>query len=500
MNYYEKYIKYKTKYLSLIRNIQNSNDINNHVSNTDDNISNDNIDVNIQQGGKMKNKNKNKDNKHKNNNYICKPNKPKYKETCTENTNGSYKTKIDCEAECDPKFISVQLKKANLHKESLQFYFFIKDLINKEQMSIYIKGGNVIGLAVLKLIYDTYKNNDKKFFHTFQNFLKMELIKDWDFTGYTHNKEIDLKYRNKLDKLANKQKLVPRAKTFVLYQTKYPILIYEKALFEIAILDSDSTDFSKMEIPMTTMKVRVDLDNIKYIFMLAKSFYSWNQKHIPIDLDIVKKILSSMEIIVHPHKAGLYDPIKGLDVGDLNKNLVDFIVKFTNGDRYWTQFLITQLEDPYRIIYRMCEKNITKTEKIADFIRKNINKDKKYLPSWLLDADKTMEIINRFIGELGKKLALIYKQTNDLNSVLEFLSGANFGKPQIQIEWDNFNEETKLRLKKIFEPIVKQIGLDKFNNLINESQLKLSTKSSDLTTTDKIIKLFKFLLEKKIFD
>ena len=68
--------------------------------------------------------------------------------------------------------------------------------------------------------------------------------------------------------MASKQRLVPRAKTFVLYQTKYPILVYEKALFEIAILDSDSTDFSKMEIPMTTMKVRVNLSNIKYIFML----------------------------------------------------------------------------------------------------------------------------------------------------------------------------------------------------------------------------------------
>ena len=366
-------------------------------------------------------------------------------------------------------------------------------------MTIYIKGGNVIGLAVLKLIYDTYKNNDNKFRQAFVNFLKMELIKDWDFAGFTHNQVIDIQYRNKLDKLASTQHLVPRAKTFVLYQTKYPILVYEKALFEIAILDSDSTDFSKMEIPMTTMKVCVNLANIKYIFMLAKSFYSWTQKHIPIDLDIIKKILASIEIDVHPHKYGLYDPGKKLDVGELGKDLVEFIWNFTDGDMYWTQFLITQIEDPYRLIYRMCEKNIDKTDKIIDFIKKNIHIKKSLFPTWLLDTNKTMDIINRFIGELGKKLAQIYKQTENLDNVLNFLSGAQFGKPQIQIEWAQLNQETKLRLKRIFEPMVKHIGSTEFKNIINSRKSKLSTKSSDLTNSDKIIKMFGFMNDKNFF-
>ena len=492
MDYYEKYIKYKNKYLSLANALVNT------LDNTSDNTSDNTLDntykaqiqeEHIQDGGMH--------------NYKCRPNKNRYKETCVINEEGTYKTKTDCEKECDPKFISIQLKKANLYKESLQFYFFIQDLINKEKMSIYIKGGNVIGLAVLKLVYDMYKNNDGKFAHVFKKFLKMELIKDWDFTAYTYEKEIDTQYRNKLDKLADKQRLVPRAKTFVLYQTKYPILVYEKALFEIAILDSDSTDFSKMEIPMTTMKVNVNIANIKYIFMLAKSFYSLEQKNIPIDLDILKKILSTMEVIVHPHKNGLYDPGKKIDVGELNKDLVEFIKNFTNRDNYWTQFLITQLEDPYRLIYRMCEKNITKTEKIINFIKTNIKTNqsstKSVYPTWLLDPNKTMGIINKFIGEFGKKIAQIYTQTKKLDDVLKFLSGSNFGKPQIQIEWDEFNQETRTRLRKIFEPLVNEIGLKEFKNIINESKSNLSTKSSELTPQDKIIKLFAFLIEKNFF-
>ena len=465
MDDYEKYLKYKAKYIELKKNFDNSNLL-------------------VMEGG-AKDK------------FVCKPNKKTYKEICIQGPNGQYETKEICEDNCDQKFISVQLKKANLYKEALQFFFFIGDLIKKEKMSIYIKGGNVIGLAVLKLIWEKYSQDDRKFKQAFLNFLKLELIKDWDFTGYTNHIEIDEKYCDKLDKIAGKQKLVPRAKTFVLYQAKYPILIYEKALFEIAILDSDSTDFSKMEIPLTTMKVKVDEQNIKYIFMLAKSFYSWTEKHIPIDLDILKKILASMEIVIHPYNSGFYDPGKGLDTGELNEELVEFINKFTKGNKSHTQFLITQLEDPYRLVYRMPEKNIEKTKKIIQFIQRNIQGLKQ--PGWLINPDKTSQILENFIDDLGSHLVKIYKQTKSFDKVMEFLQGANFGKPQIQIEWEDFNEDTKSRIERIFKPIVQEIGLDNFVELTNKYKIDPKAKPSELTNSERIIKLFKFLQEKKFF-
>lgn len=487
VDYYIKYIKYKAKYLNLLNQNQNTNQ--NTNQNEDDYDKDydkdydDEMENNMVGGSTL---------------YVCKPNKPKYIQICTKDNKGTFKTKELCQDECDPRFIAVQLKRANLYKETLQFYFFTKDLINREHMSIYIKGGNVIGLAVLKMIYDTYSHDDRLFAKAFNNFLKLELIKDWDFTGFTDNKEITPQYRAKLDKLAQKQKLVPRAKTFILYQARIPILIYEKALFEIAILDSDSSDFSKMEIPMTTMKVKVDSSNIKYIFMLAKSFYSWTEKHIPIDLDIIKKILSTMKIIIHPHKAGLYEPGNKLDAGELNKDLVQFIHDFVNGDIYQTQFLITMMEDPYRLVYRMGEKNIKKTEKILDFINKNFPKSKSH-PSWLVDTDKISKLMDKFCIGLGKHLIQIYKQTGGINGVFDFLSGANFGKPQIQIEWDEFPLETKEKLFNIFGPLVKQIGLDKFKTIIGTYNINPKAKSSDLTFAEKVVKLFKFLDEKKFF-
>ena len=440
-------------------------------------------------------------------NYICNPNVNKSEQICsTQSKNNSvisskkiFKTINECENECEKKFINIQLKKSNLFNESVQFYLLIKDLINKEHMKIYIKGGNVIGLAVLKLIYNEFKDDDIKFANTFKNFLSMELIKDWDFTAYTNGKDTDEKYRAKLDKLAAKYKLVPRAKTFILYQTKVPILVYDKALFEIAIIPAD-TPFSKMEIPLTTMKVEVNEHNLKYIFIMAKNFYSYKTKSIPIDLGIIKKVISRTNIIIHPHKSGLYDPGTKIDTGDLNLNLIWFIKKFTSGNKYWTQFLITQLEDPYRLIYRMPEKNLKKTNQIDEFIKINLPKTSK--PDWLLDTKQASKVMEKFIDKLSLELKKIYSQTLLLESVLDFLKDANFGKPQIQIEWDELGSDAKNRIKKIFEPMVKQIGKNDFKKMISSLIEKFDlekAKPAEMNNSQKIIKFFNFLIEKNFF-
>lgn len=438
--------------------------------------------------------------------YVCDANKNNYNQICQfipDKTSKSekkfFKTKDECNNECEKKFITIQLKKSQLYNESIQFYQFIKDLIQKEHMNIYIKGGNVIGLVVLKLIYDECGNNDAKFANIFNKFLSMELIKDWDFTAYTDGKDTDEKYRTKLDKMAAKYKLVPRAKTFILYQTKVPILVYDKALFEIAIIPVD-TPYSKMEIPLTTMKVEVTEQNLKYIFIMAKNFYSYKTKGIPIDLGIIKKVISRTQIKINHHKKGMYDPKPKIDTGELNDNLVNFISKFTNKDKYLTQFLITQIEDPYRLIYRMPEKNIVKTKQIENFIHTYLPKTSK--PDWLLDTDKTSNMINKFIDKLGLELKHIYIQTQLLESVLDFLEGANFGKPQIQIEWREFGSEAKNKIKKIFIPLVQQIGQNEFKKMLSSLIIKhqlTKLKPSEMTNAQRIIKFLDFLFNENFF-
>lgn len=440
--------------------------------------------------------------------YMCEANKNNYNKICPilpdktislKTEKNIFKTKAECENECEKKFITIQLRKSRLYNESVQFYLFIKDLIQKENMKIYIKGGNVIGLVVLKLIYDEFSNDDVKFERAFKKFLSLELIKDWDFTAYTDGKDTDEKYRAKLDKMAAKYRLVPRAKTFILYQTRVPILVYDKALFEIAVIPAD-TPYSKMEIPLTTMKVEVTEHNLKYIFILAKNFYSYKTKGIPIDLSIVKKVIAKTNIKIHHYKKGMYDPKPKIDTGDLNDVLVDFISKFANRDKYLTQFLITQLEDPYRLIYRMPEKNIVKTKQIENFISQNLPKTNK--PDWLLDTHKTTIILDRFIDKLGIELKKIYTQTQLLDKVLDFLEGANFGKPQIQIEWKEIGSEAKNKIKKIFTPLVQQKGKSEFkkmiSSIIDKYQLD-KLKPGEMTNSQRIIKFFDFLNAENFF-
>ena len=131
--YHEKYLKYKIKYLILKKNL----DIVNEFELLEDSIN--------QEGGLyVPHKNLNIVNEFESSEdlinqegilskpykkYLCEPNKQTYNEICTIKPNGNYETKEICEDNCDQKFITVQLRKGNIYKEAMQFYYFINDLI-----------------------------------------------------------------------------------------------------------------------------------------------------------------------------------------------------------------------------------------------------------------------------------------------------------------------------------------------------------------------------------
>lgn len=428
MSYYDKYMKYKAKYLEI-------------------------------KGGER---------------HECKP-ENKYNDICIPNIKGQYKSKESCMNDCENKYINHHLIKANIKGETLKFYLFIKDIINNEKIDVFVKGGNVIGLYLLKMIYNKYRNNDKEFKDCFSKFLRLELIKDWDFASYTkNNKIIDENYRDKLDKMAKKYKLVPRAKTFILYQTQRPILIDEKALFEISVLDSDT--YSKLEIPMTTMKVKVTEYNLKYIYMFAKSFLSYKVVGEEFDFDIIKKMIDKINVVTHPHKDGLYDPGNNFDKGGLNNDLVKFINDFVKGDKKLAQFLVIHIDDPFRLLYRLPEKNIPKTDKIKNFIKVELKESK--MPTWLMDTYKISKLAKSFFRVLGQKLA----DLGDVDKVIQFMASVKFNRTQL--EYDTFTENSKDMLKMLFGPLVDKIGVE---------QLK------ELNDTDKLIVFIKFLIRKQLF-
>jgi len=421
-NFYNKYLKYKFKYTKLKYN-------------------------NILNGGK----------------FNCNPTN-EFNNICLENKDGKYRTKDSCINDCENQYIKNQLEKINIRHETTKFYLFIKDIITNEKIEVYLKGGNVLGLKILKMIYDKYKNNDKKFKECFDEFLKLDLIKDWDLTGYS-NIPITEEYRKKLDKIARKYKLVPRAKTFILYQTDKPILLDDKPLFEISILDKDT--FSKLELPLTTMKIQVNEYNLKYIFMLCKEFYSNRLNQEKFDFNILKRLLSKINIKIHPHKNGIYKVENNFDKGKLNDNLLDFIKSYSKNDINLQQFLATQIEDPYRMLYRLVSKNIKKNNNIKDFLKNNLN----IRQEWLFDDKWIIKHINDFTEKLGNKIADIYINSfnkskdiiSSLSDVADFLTEISFNR--VKSDYDTFENIGIKILENIFSKLLKSINKEELKKI-----------------------------------
>lgn len=397
--------------------------------------------------------------------YDCEPNN-KFKDICKEKENGKYKSKEGCVNDCEIQYIRNEIKKIKIDGEVTKFYLFIKDIINNEKVDVYLKGGNVIGLKVLKMIYDKYKNNDTEFKKIFKEFLKLELIKDWDFAGYT-KKEITPEYREKLDKIAINYKLYQRGSRFILYQTKRPILLEGKPLFEIPILYSDT--FSKLEIPLTTMKVKVTEYNVKYVFMFCKLFYSYKNYEEEFDYDILYRMLDKINILLYPHKNGLYDVKNNFDKGELNDELIKFIKTYDDFDKNIPQFLATHIEDPFRMLYRLPEKNIPKNDKIKNFLKEQLNIKNQ---EWLFDSIFINKMIKLFCENLGKKIVEIYKEsyikTMDIKKSIErvdsFLKGVSFSK-RIEIDYNMLTDNGKNLLKLIFNNLINEIDIKNINEL-----------------------------------
>lgn len=447
-NYFQKYLKYKTKYLNL-KTTQLS----------------DITEINEMTGGyhKFKSKKLSKTNSK----YKCDPTK-NFLEICSQDANGIYHSKDKCMNDCENKYINKHLIDAKLKFETTQFNLFIQDLL-REDITVYIKGGTVLGLKVLQMILE--KESGSNFERVFNEFLKLGLIRDWDFAGYTSDKPIDAKYREKLDGIAEKYKLVPRAKTFILYQAKYPIRLDEQALFEIAILEGDN--FVDLELPLTTMKVKVSRRNLPYIFMFAKSFYTYKTKNEPIDLNVIKHMIKNITFIIPEHKNGLFT-VNKLHTGELSQELLSLIHTFSKNNVYLEQFLVTHIQEPHRLLFRFFEKNIPKVNKIKTFLTEN--NLVKQLPSWLFEPKIMANTAESFIELLGSKIYLLYIDSVDkygpeesLEMVSKFINGINLSR--IQIEYNNFGCDGKKLIRILFSRLNKEIDQETLSKMAKTNKL-----------------------------
>ena len=193
-------------------------------------------------------------------------------------------------------------------------------------------------------------------------------------------------------------------------------------------------------------------------------------------------MVSNLNFYIYPNKDGLFSINKNnYNIGSLNENIVEFIKKFShNIDK--EQFLITQIQEPNRIFYRLLEKNIPKVEKIISFLKKY---DLPHDHSWLLDIKSTEKLINIFIDNLGNKIIEIYNKYSNpidgLNAITDFLDGVNLKR--IEIEYPNTRGKGKNLIKKLLLKIYRKIPKNFYNDYKD----------------NKVIECLAFLKKKKLF-
>ena len=206
--------------------------------------------------------------------------------------------------------------------------------------------------------------------------------------------------------------------------------------------------------------------------MFCKSFLAYKQKGEPFDFNIIKRMLNKIDIIVYPSRNGLYNVNindKDFDKGKLNDDIIEFIKTFAEYDKNLPQFLATHIEDPFRILYRLIEKNIKKNDNIKKFLKDELNNSRVINNhNWLFDSKFIKTSIRLFCKKLGEELKKKYIN-NGIEGVEAFLEGVSFNR--IEGDYAMLTDEGIELLKSIFSKLINEMTKDKINKLKSESRL-----------------------------
>ena len=400
--------------------------------------------------------------------FKCADDKRKIKELCVDDESGIYQHKEECERECLGQKLNTELEAWKLLFEWCK--------VHLHHNPIYCKGGSALGLEVLKSILN--KNPSQ-----YEEFISLNLIKDWDFTVFMSEDE-----KKDFTGYAQTIGFKVDGKKITMIRFNNALMIGDDYLLELSAKIDQTLD--DLELPLTNLKFEVNSNNINLFFEIVKMYVKndidlGKMLHIlNILLDqilvngfnLVDSIENGLYTIMDPRKistAGLSDvllriidnsvgisnngpigsnrvpnrgpnrvpnrvPIMGpnnsLNRGpnnSLNRDPImglnrdpNISVSF-NRERInpltMKQFLITQFSQPDRLFLRFFNKNVEKSIKIREFYEKNGIP----LPPWLIDETILREIlikINRFLDNFNEYIQSMFDITPEfLNDPKVFL-------------------------------------------------------------------------------
>lgn len=272
--------------------------------------------------------------------------------------------------------------------------FIQKILINYPNSKLYLKGGAVIAINLLKVICLNKIDIDV--------FKQLDLINDFDFVledeaccndyfYYEFGEEFNI-YLN------GDKKRKQRGKTTL------RVMRDQSKKFELSVC-SKQTD--KLELPLTSMSIDITCDNFVNIFRIIDNIY-----------DI--SFLNELHVNVPDHdNNGMFDligingnPLKVTDISLMIKNVIEEITDNIN----YQQCLIYLVQNPTNIS-RLYYKNIPKSNKIKEFYQQYLPLTD--MPTYLISSEIPL-ILNKFIDDIGLMVDEIYgKYRNDIAILTE---------------------------------------------------------------------------------
>jgi hypothetical protein len=314
---------------------------------------------------------------------------------CVLDEKGTYDDKINCEINC------LEIKLNEELSAWIQLFAWCSETFR--DVHIYCKGGSALGLLVLKTILD--KNRSK-----YDDFVNLNLIKDWDFTVIMSDYQ-----QAEFIKKAKELDIHNQGETLAILRHRKGLLLGEDYLLELSI--KTSQELYDLELPLTNLKFEVNSENINLFFEIVKMYVKKvvNLDILSSNLDILlRTIVVNGEEQVDSIQNGLYtiDDPNYLSTANLNHQLLEIMYNVSHDPNdiinqlTFTQFLITQFCQPDRLFIRFLDKNVIKSRKITKFYIDN----RIDLPEWLINENILDEILRKIINFLSNLNQFIKSQ------------------------------------------------------------------------------------------
>lgn len=389
------------------------------------------------------------------NKFLCDV-KDTYNKICKVDENGTHISLEECISDCTDKYLQFHLSYDKVKDEVSTWISFINTLSSK--YNVYLRGGTVIGLYVLKLL----SVNNVQLSSYFDDFYKLNLIKDWDFTVYTNisSKKEDGPIPEEILNIMPTQ-FRSEGKTIGIIRNRNSAkTINDEYLYEMSVKSTEP--IYTLEIPMTALKVKLDKDNVREMFACANQFYNYSINKIsnPLDFDFIKYFVTNINIIEYKAKDGLFN-VDEVNFVDLSNPIIN-IIKNTTNDLNEQQFLVCQTIEPDRLFFRLLYKNIPKSNAIKQFLDNlNINQ-----PKFILNEKRLKDLINKFIGNIDNYIDNTFNDI--LNKSLKKLLDLDY---YYRYGYCSLNEDKIIKLKDIMASKLESVTDDnkkKFYTSIND--------------------------------